>query len=132
MTARPASCTIVTMHHPRFSSGRHGNTPSVRPLWNVAFRHGTDIALSGHDHVYERFRPMDGAGRILPSRGMQGFVVGTGGKSLFPFGARKPGSVYRQNRSHGVLALDLGSGSWRWAFRTIDGRVLDRGARSCL
>jgi hypothetical protein len=75
---------------------------------------------------------MDGAGRVLPSRGMQSFVVGTGGKNLYGFGSRKRGSVDRHNRAFGVLMLYLKRGSWTWSFRTIDGRVLDRGSRSCV
>jgi hypothetical protein len=132
MAARPTSCSIVTLHHPRYSSGDHGNYPSMKPMWQAAFRYHNDIVLSGHDHLYERFRPMDGAGRVLPSRGMQSFVVGTGGKSLYGFGTRKRGSVDRHNRAFGVLMLYLKPGSWQWSFRTIDGRVLDRGERRCL
>ena len=132
MTANPSRCTIVTMHHPRFSSGlEHGNNTAVKPLWDVAYAHGNDIVLSGHDHDYERFVPMDGAGRAT-SRGMQEFVVGTGGRNLYHLGTRKAGSAYFQARIHGVLALDLREGSYHWVFRAIDGRILDRGDRSCV
>ena len=132
MTANPSRCTIVTMHHPRYSSGlEHGNNTAVKPLWDVAYAHGNDIVLSGHDHDYERFVPMDGAGRAT-SRGMQEFVVGTGGRNLYHLGTRKAGSAYFQARIHGVLALDLREGSYHWVFRAIDGRILDRGDRSCV
>ena len=48
-------------------------------------------------------------GRVgcCPRAGMQSFVVGTGGKSLYGFGTRKRGSVYRHNRAFGVLVLYL-------------------------
>ena len=132
MTARPARCTLVTMHHPRFSSGSEGNSPFVKGLWDVAHKHGNDLVLSGHNHMYERFQPMDGAGRIQPTRGMQSFVVGTGGKSLFRYGTRKAGSVYLQNRIHGVLALTLRPDSYSWAFKAVSGRILDTGSRTCV
>ena len=64
----------------------------------VAYKHRNDIVLSGHDHLYERFQPMDGAGRIEPSTRDAEFIVGTGGKNLYPFGTRKAGSVYRQSQ----------------------------------
>ena len=126
------SCTLVTMHHPRYSSGlEHGNNTAVKPLWDVAFAHGNDVVLSGHDHDYERFVPMDGAGHAT-SRGMQEFVVGTGGRNLYHLGTRKAGSAYFQARTHGVLALDLRVGSYHWVYRAINGSILDRGDRSCV
>lgn len=132
MTADDAPCTLVTMHHPRFSSGlEHGNNTAVKPLWDVAYSHGNDIVLSGHDHDYERFVPMDGAGRSTAD-GMQEFVVGTGGRSLYHLGTRQPGSAYFQARTAGVLALDLRVGSYHWVYRALNGDILDRGGRSCV
>jgi hypothetical protein len=132
MKAYPAKCSIVTMHHPRYSSGlEHGNNTAVKPLWAVAYKHRNDIVLSGHDHDYEWFTRMDGAGNYR-SNGMQSFVVGTGGKSLYHLGTRKPGSRYFQADKHGVLALDLREGSFSWKFHAIDGKVLDEGTRSCV
>jgi hypothetical protein len=130
MTAHPAECTIVTMHHPRYSSGdEHGNDPAVEPLWAVAAKHGTDVVLSGHDHDYERFTPLDARGRPS-SEGMTSFVVGTGGKDLYGLGSRQPGSrIFRAE--HGVLALDLRKGSFGWKFHAVDGSVLDEGVRRC-
>jgi hypothetical protein len=132
MKAYPAKCSIVTMHHPRYSSGsEHGNNTAVKPLWAVAYKHRNDIVLSGHDHDYEWFTRMDGLGHFL-GNGMQSFVVGTGGKDLYQLGTRKPGSRYFQRSQHGVLALDLRPGSFGWKFHAIDGTVLDEGARPCV
>ena len=132
MAAHPSRCSIVTMHHPRYSSGSgHGNDTSVKPLWAVAYKHRNDLVLSGHDHDYERFTPMDGEGRSR-SDGMHSFVVGTGGKDLYHLGTRKSGSEYFQGDRHGVLALVLRQGSFGWKFHTIDGTVLDKGTSACL
>jgi hypothetical protein len=132
MKAYPMKCTIVTMHHPRYSSGsEHGNNTAVKPLWAVAYKHRNDIVLSGHDHDYESFLRMDGTGRYS-SVGMQSFVVGTGGKDLYHLGTRQKGSRYFQRSQHGVLALDLRPGSFGWKFHALDGTVLDEGARSCV
>jgi hypothetical protein len=131
LAQHPTKCTVITMHHPRYSSGyEHGNNTSVQPLWAAAARRGVDIVLAGHDHDYERFVPMDAAGKAS-SAGMQEFVVGTGGKSLYHLGTRKAGSAYFQASTHGVLALDLRQGSYRWSYYALNGSVLDRGTRSC-
>jgi hypothetical protein len=64
--------------------------------------------------------------------GIQSFVVGTGGRSLFRLrGARAPGSAFRDDRSFGVLALTLGRTGWGWSFRATGGRVLDSGTGTC-
>ena len=131
MKAYPAKCSIVTMHHPRYSSGPHGNNTAVKALWAVAYKHRNDLVLAGHDHDYEWFTRMDGLGRSR-SNGMQSFVVGTGGKELYRVGARKTGSRYAQAREHGVLSLDLQPGRFDWAYYSLDGKVLDKGSRPCV
>ncbi len=132
MTAHPSRCSAVVLHHPRFSSGKHGSNPWLRQLWAVAYAHHNDVVLSGHDHDYERFVPMDPRGGVDADRGMVEFVSGAGGKSLYPPGSRAPGSAYFQARAHGVLYLDLRSTSYTWAFRNVDGQRMDAGSHSCV
>jgi len=133
MAAHPSKCSLVTMHHPRYSSGlEHGNNRAVIPLWRAAYRHRADVVLSGHDHDYERFKRMDAVGHLRPNRGMVEFVVGTGGRNLYHLGTRKYGSAYFQASTFGVLQLDLRARSFGWAFRGIDGKILDRSSRTCL
>ena len=132
MAAHPSRCSMVTMHHPRYSSGlEHGSSSAVRPLWAAAYRYRNDVVLAGHDHDYERFRPMDASGHVKRRRGMVSFVVGTGGKNLYHLGTRKRGSVYYQARTPGVLFLGLRPRAFSWSFRAIDGRILDSGSRRC-
>ena len=131
MTAHPRTCTAIAMHHPRYSSGaQHGDTPAVRPLWQVAVNHRADLALAGHDHEYERFRAMDATGHVTRN-GIVSFVVGTGGKDLYRKGATHVGSVVFDSRHFGVLALRLATHGYSWRFKTIGGRVVDAGVRRC-
>jgi len=120
------------MHHPRFSSGEHGSDPTMRKFWRVAYEHRVDIALAGHDHDYERFAPMNPDGDLRPRRGIQSFVSGTGGKSLYAREHNPPGSRFFNGRRFGVLKLTLGEDEWSWRYRTIDGVVRDSGSRSCV
>ncbi len=132
MTAHPSRCSLVTMHHPRYSSGlEHGNNTTVKPLWAAAYKHHNDVVLSGHDHDYERFWPKDGDNHVQVDRGMTEFVVGTGGKNLYRPGTRKRGSVFFEATTPGVLFLGLAKDSYRWAYRSIDGTTLDSGRTSC-
>ena len=125
-------CTLAYWHHPRFSSGsRHGNGPQVNGLWRTLHDAGADVVLSGHEHNYERFAPLDGDGRPVPS-GMRQFVVGTGGKSRYPFGPPLPGSEARDDTSFGVLKLTLRSTDYEWTFEAVDGqRFTDGGSGRC-
>jgi 3',5'-cyclic AMP phosphodiesterase CpdA len=67
---------VVVVHQPPFSCGTaHGSEPGVRGL--VPAMAGADLALSGHDHTYQRF----------PARAGTTFVVsGGGGASLDALG----------------------------------------------
>ncbi len=130
MTNHPHRCTAITMHHPRYSSGEHGSNAYVKPFWQTALRHHADLALAGHDHVYERFRRMNAFGS--PARnGIASFVVGTGGRSLYDFGRPVTGSMARHDSAFGVLALRLGKTAYSWEYKTIDGAVLDSGTSRC-
>jgi acid phosphatase type 7 len=128
----PAKCTLMAMHHPRYSSGQeHGSSTLPRPFWRTAYQHRVDVALAGHDHDYERFRRMDGDG-VHRAKGIKSFVSGTGGKSLYQAGQRARYSRYFQGRRFGVLKLTLGAGTWSWNYRTTGGRSLDSGTNGCV
>ena len=51
-TYRSKKCTIALWHHPRFSSGQHGDNPEMADLWNTLQDYDAEIVLSGHDHGY--------------------------------------------------------------------------------
>ncbi len=132
MAANPSKCSLITMHHPRYSSGfEHGSSTLVKGLWKAAYRRHNDVVLAGHDHDYERFRPMDASNHIRKRRGMVSFVSGTGGKNLYRLGKRKKGSAYFQAKTAGVLALDLKVGSFSWGYWSVDNKLMDSGSRTC-
>jgi 3',5'-cyclic AMP phosphodiesterase CpdA len=127
-----ALCTLAYWHHARFSSGLHGNDPTVTPLWRALYDAHADVVLSGHDHIYERFQPQNPAGRLEPTRGIREFVVGTGGRSLYPIVALRPNSVVHQNDTYGVLRLTLARGRYTFRFvRAAGGTFTDSGTARC-
>jgi 3',5'-cyclic AMP phosphodiesterase CpdA len=126
-----ARCTLAFFHHPRFSSGEHGNQPQVRAAWALLYAHGVELVLSGHDHDYERFAAQTPDGRRDDLRGIRQFVVGTGGAPLRPFGAAKAHSEVRDAAHHGVLALLLRDDGYEWTFVGSAGLTLDRGHARC-
>jgi hypothetical protein len=127
---KPA-CTLAYWHHPRFSSGIHGDDASVDPFWQVLSSAKADLVLSGHDHDYERFQPLDASGAASPADGMRQFVVGTGGRSLYPFAGAKPTSEVRKV-AFGVLELTLKAAGYHWRFVALAGSSFsDEGDGTC-
>jgi len=125
LTARlqndPATCKLAFFHHPRYSSGVHGDDAALDALWAQLAEAGFALALAGHDHHYER----------IEAGGPVQFVVGTGGAPLRRVGHRRAGSRTVVDQSHGVLELKLYPGGYRYRFVDTSGKVRDQGEATC-
>lgn len=130
-TTADNACTLAIWHKPRFTSGEHGNDPSVDPFWRALHAAGADVVVNGHDHDYERFAAQDPDGRADPERGLRQFVVGTGGTALRAFRTVEPNSELRASVVHGVLALTLRPTSFGWQFVPAGTTFSDRGDAAC-
>jgi len=132
LAAHPVKCTLAVLHQPRFSSGPHGSSPAVQPLWEALYAAGADVAVVGHDHLYERFAPQTPSGQLDAARGIREFVVGTGGAPLYPFAISAPNSQVKNNTTYGVLKLNLYSDHYDWQFVPIAGSSFtDSGSGAC-
>lgn len=128
LAASRGECLIAAWHHPRWSSGRHGDNEFVDPLWRRLQGKAT-FTLHGHDHHFEALPPLDGDGK--PSaQGVSSFVAGTGGAYLYSHGR-----LERSGRAHfgkwGFMRLELDGFDYRWRAVAVDGSTLDTGAGSC-
>ncbi len=134
LAANPTTCSAIAMHHPRWSSSSvHGPQSQVDGLWRAAAEGGVDLSLSGHDHTYERFAPIDADGNVTgPESGIAHFVVGTGGRSHYEVGDPQPGSEFAVGDVFGVLDLTLRPDAFEWRFTGVDGTVLDKGGQDCV
>ncbi|GAB3404418.1 hypothetical protein GCM10027318_14150 [Massilia agilis] len=121
LAAHPARCTLAYWHHPLYSSGGHGNVAIMHDAWNLLYKAGAELVLSGHDHDYERFAPQDADGRLDQARGIRQFVVGTGGAFATPFLWPAANSQFRENNRYGVLRLRLFDGGYEWRFMPVAG-----------
>jgi acid phosphatase len=76
LAASSAPWKVLVGHHPIYSSGLYGNDRAaiarLTPLWR---RHGVQLYINGHEHHYERSRPIDGTTYL---------TVGNGGANLRP------------------------------------------------
>jgi hypothetical protein len=132
VAASRAVCTVAYWHHPRFSSGLHGSDPTMQTIWQMLVTAGVDVALTGHDHLYERFAPMDGEGRHDAPGGLRQFIVGTGGRSHYPFRTVMQTSEVRHTGTFGVLRLRLDAAGYAWEFIPEAGKTFrDVGSGVC-
>jgi hypothetical protein len=133
LAANRSKCTLAYWHRPRFSSGRHGDSSSVKPFWQALHDFEADVVLSGHDHIYERFALQDPDGQADPDGGIRQFVVGTGGARLYVFNNIHANSEVRNNTTWGVLKLTLHPASYDWEFIPVAGQTFtDKGSDSCV
>lgn len=64
---------IVFGHRPLYSSGEAGGDPRLRGLLGPIFeRHRVHLVLAGHEHDYERTRPIDGVTYLVSGGGGRG------------------------------------------------------------
>ena len=130
LSAEPRLCTLAYMHHPRFSSGMHGDADELTDLWQALEDHRVDVALAGHDHNYERLGPLTATGNEDPT-GIASFVVGTGGTYLRSVAEQRLASQVVFDGAHGVLVLDLSPSGYAWQFVDTAGTTLDSGSALC-
>jgi calcineurin-like phosphoesterase family protein len=126
-----ARCVLAFWHRPRWSSGEYADDARVAPLWNALYDARADIVLSGHDHNYQRYPPMNKRGAIAKARGIRSFVVGTGGRHRYGLRAdsrRRAAS----DSTWGVLRLTLRPAGYRWRFVPVaGGSYRDSGSGTC-
>jgi 3',5'-cyclic AMP phosphodiesterase CpdA len=124
------ACVIAYWHHPRFSSGsNHVNHVYAETgfIFQALYEHGVELALSGHAHNYERFKPVDPAETVDPAAGVRQFIVGTGGRSIYADApVQRITSDELITDAFGVLELTLFENSYSFRFVGEDGTVLDQ------
>jgi len=130
-TVPAGGCTAAYWHRPFMSSGPNGDNVDMRDLFTILYNRGVEFVVAGHDHLYERFEPVDGSGRSDPVRGVRQFIVGTGGTPLSSPTRIRPGSE-SQGVAWGVIRFDLSPGGYRWEFVPAEGASFrDSGSGTC-
>ena len=144
LAANDATCTLAYWHHPRWTWFKYQNADwnddyeqrRSEPLWNLLYRHGADVVLTGHDHNYSRWMPADRHGAFDPSRGITQYTVGTGGRNLNGFGnfhTRPDIFVRGQAEAFGFLQMRLAPGAWHAEWISARGQpsYVDESAGTC-
>jgi Calcineurin-like phosphoesterase len=111
---------IPVFHHPAYTCGAYSSAPDVVRSWVPLFeRHGVRLALSGHDHDYQRFAPRAGVTYI---------VHGGGGQSLYDLRSCPddyPRRAFARS-AFGFLYLDAKPGKLSVSAVDLGGDTIDR------
>ena len=121
--AATGECTLVYFHHPAFAAGTPAST-RLSHLWALLAEQGVDVVLVGHEHNYQRWRPLD-ADREPDAAGPTEVIVGTGGMPLYSLRS-VPADVASSNaKKWGALRLELSPGNADLRFIGAGGALLD-------
>ncbi len=126
-------CTIVFYHHPLFNIGPEGSTTTMADLWSVFAQDRVAMVLNGHDHDYQHWTALNGAGQPDPT-GVTEFIAGTGGHGIQPAKTTDSRVIINGDKSptdFGVLRLELSSKSAKYQFISITNTVIDSGTIPC-
>jgi hypothetical protein len=123
LAAHRGANILAYWHHPRYSSGEHGDNTSMDPIWDLLCDAHTDVVIVGHDHDYERFAPINKDDQRDNANGIREFVVGTGGASHDHLTHVAPNSEVRGFDTYGVLKLTLHAHSYDWQFIPVAGQI---------
>jgi hypothetical protein len=145
LATNPRPCTVAYWHHATLSAGPHdsyegGSSEGNSMLfWQVLYDYQADLVVTGHDHNYQRFAPLNrDANAVDAAQGMRQIVVGTGGKNLTiqTRTTTTPGlEAFMDgdtNPADGVLKLTLHVDSFDWEFvPEADKTFTDSGNQAC-
>lgn len=131
LSSNPNKWTIVTFHHPLFSSAKGRDNVGLRKLWKpILDKHRVDLVLQGHDHTYAR------SGLELPEdvenvesgitlkRGPTVYVVSVSGPKQYDVGDRK---FFQRSASGAQLyqVLKVDGDTLQFEARVANGKLYD-------
>ncbi|MFZ0407984.1 MAG: metallophosphoesterase [Cyanobium sp.] len=123
LASSTAPWKVVVGHHPIRSSGFYGDDPvAIARLVPWMRRHGVQLYINGHEHNYERSKPIDGITYL---------TVGGGGAALRPVleGPNSARALSRHSFAElSFTATDLTIEAWDSKGERIDQARLERGA----
>jgi hypothetical protein len=131
LAAHPATCTLAYWHQPRWSTGQVGDESQYDAFTRDLVNAHVELMLSGHDHTYQRWTPMNAAGVADPN-GVREVVAGTGGEELFPILGSRPTLEAANNTTFGLVQLVLHPNGYDAQFvATAGGGFTDTFSGSC-
>jgi len=123
LTNNPNRWTVVFFHHPIYSGARQRDNRELRELWQPVFdRHGVDLVLNGHDHVYARTGLVRGDGK---REGGTVYAVSVSGAKMYGL-QKRPEFVRLVGRMQMFQVVRVRGGTLSFEARTARGVLVDQ------
>ena len=121
--ASKAEWKICFFHHPLYTSGRYRAVTYIhrRLLEPLFVRHGVDVALSGHEHIYQRSRLQEG---------IMYFVSGAAGSVRRGDGAESPVIARSYSQDLHFLLMEIDGDELHFQAISRTGTTIDAGTLS--
>ncbi|MEM6690828.1 MAG: metallophosphoesterase, partial [Planctomycetota bacterium] len=139
----PNRWTIVTHHHPVYSTSLGRDNPDLRKHWQPLYeKYGVDLVLQGHDHSYGRSAPIRAHEgnpsptanvatglRVAPDGNGPVYVVSVSGPKMYELKEYPKGEdpfVEHIANEQLYQVIDVSHDAIGYVAKTPDGRVRDR------
>ncbi len=121
----PNRWTVVTFHHPVFSTFGGRDNRRLRDLWQPLFdRYGVDLALQGHDHAYGRgCDASTDSARRRSGRGTV-YVVSISGPKMYDL-TRAPWMVRTAENTQLYQVITVTQDTLHYRAMTVTGKMVD-------
>ena len=130
LKGNPEKCVAAFYHKPAFSTVARKHSDDARALFQLMAAAGARFVLNGHNHFYERSKPLDGRGRP-DEGGTIGFTVGTGGRVTSRQIEAAPFADSLITGTAGVLKLDFSQEAVNWRYLAESNLQTEHGTISC-
>lgn len=130
---------IAVWHEPRYTCGTgdesHVDAPEMQPFWADLYDAGGDLVFNGHNHLYQRYKPLnkdDPQAAVDTAKGVTQIIAGSYGVSTYSVCDPADARVEKQigdDGSIGVFFLTLSSdGSYSFQYVLEGGTLFDSGS----
>ena len=121
LAANKATWTFAAFHHPPVSSASHKSDVELLENWGpILAENGVDIVFNGHDHTYERSRPI----RYDPTGQLVTYVVSGGGGAPTYSLDKRPWTVNAKSALH-FCEIRVDGGRLEYTVFDDERRVID-------
>lgn len=126
----PSKWTVLTFHHPVYSTAKGRDNPQIRKLWKPMLdKYRVDLVLQGHDHGYGRFGQQlsENVGSGANARSPEGgtvYVVSVSGPKMYRV-ERTPAMRRAAENTQLYQIISIDGGTLRYQARTATGELYD-------
>lgn len=118
----PNRWTVLTFHHPIFSTAKGRDNKALREVWQPVFdKHKVDLVMTGHDHTYGRSNLESG---LSKKDGGTVYVVSVSGPKMYDL-EKQPWMVRAGEYTQLYQVIRIDKDMLRYEARTARGSLYD-------